>query len=144
MTKLSNYCSTSDITKLYVVEAIKDGYIANLTADTITTIDISISGDFYNCGTGSTSYFNVISACTDNINVGSNLIPTNDNTINIGSSLKRFREINTVSGTSTVWVSTIRIETPEVNLGYDSDNELRILDADNSVIQDDILNGGIY
>jgi hypothetical protein len=72
------------------------------------------------------------------------IIPNVDNTLDIGNASKRFRNINTVSGTSTVWTSTIQIITPEVNLGYDITNNERIIDANNSIISGDILIGGIY
>jgi hypothetical protein len=72
------------------------------------------------------------------------IIPNVDNTLDIGNASKRFRNINTVSGASTVWTSTIQIITPEVNLGYDITNNERIIDANNSIISGDILIGGIY
>jgi len=72
------------------------------------------------------------------------IIPNVDNTLDIGNASKRFRNINTVSGTSTVWTSTIQIITPEVNLGYDTINNERVIDANNSIISGDILIGGIY
>jgi len=58
--------------------------------------------------------------------------------------IKRFRDINTVSGTTTVWTSTIKVYTPELDLGLDSLGNQRTITANNSVIQNDILNGGIF
>ena len=70
--------------------------------------------------------------------------PNSDNTINLGSSVNRFRDINTVSGTSSVWTSTIKVITPSIDLGLDSNNESRFINSNNSIIQNDILLGGSY
>jgi len=72
------------------------------------------------------------------------IIPQNDGEINIGTPIRRFRDVNTISGTSTVWTSTNVVNTPNLNLGLDSTGEPRIITANNSVIQDDILLGGGY
>jgi hypothetical protein len=72
------------------------------------------------------------------------IIPNVDNILNIGSSIKRFRDVNTVSGTSTVWTATNQVITPNLNLGLDLDNNQRIITANNSIIQNDILSGGNY
>ena len=78
------------------------------------------------------------------ITLSSDITPNIDNTINLGTTIKRFREINTVSGTSTIWSATTRIYTPEVNLGLDSSGNTRIITADSSVIQNDELFGGTF
>ncbi len=72
------------------------------------------------------------------------IIPRYDATIDLGVPLQRFRDINTVSGTSTVWTSTISVTTPLLDLGVDSLGNIRQITANNSIIQDDFLNGGIY
>lgn len=81
---------------------------------------------------------------TGNTEVTGDITPTTDNISNLGTSIKRFRDINTVSGTSTVWTSTIRVITPELDLGLDSSGNTRIITADNSIIQNDTLLGGTY
>jgi hypothetical protein len=96
---------------------------------------------------------NLVSSCsgntsiglsTDNIILSGNVIPSVSDTYNIGTPIKRFRDINSISGTSTVWTSTNVVNTPNLNLGLDSDGNQRIITANNSVIQDDILLGGNY
>ena len=72
------------------------------------------------------------------------IIPRYDATIDLGVPLQRFRDINTVSGSSTVWTSTISVTTPLLDLGVDSLGNIRQITANNSIIQDDLLNGGIY
>jgi hypothetical protein len=64
--------------------------------------------------------------------------------IDVGSTSKRFRDINTVSGTSTVWTSSIKVNTPTLDLGNDYQGNLRQITADNSIIQNDTLLGGTY
>jgi hypothetical protein len=96
----------------------------------------------------------VLSACTgvytsnlygcSPITIHDDLLPLNDGDSDLGTPVKRFRDVNTVSGTSTVWTSTNRIITPELNLGLDSSGNTRTITANNSIIQDDILNGGDY
>lgn len=96
----------------------------------------------------------VLSACTgvytsnlygcSPITIHDDLLPLNDGSSDLGSPVKRFRDVNTISGTSTVWTSTNKIITPELNLGLDSSGNTRTITANNSIIQNDILNGGSY
>jgi hypothetical protein len=96
----------------------------------------------------------VLSACTgvytsnlygcSPITIHDDLLPLNDGGSDLGTPVKRFRDVNTISGTSTVWTSTNKIITPELNLGLDSSGNTRTITADNSIIQNDILYGGDY
>jgi len=72
------------------------------------------------------------------------IIPLLDSVIDLGVPLQRFRNINTVSGTSSIWSSTISVTTPLLDLGLDTLGNPRQITADNSIIQDDFLNGGDY
>lgn len=145
----SNFCGNSDITKIFVVEPASP---ISFSAETIDiTGDATIGGDIINCGTGSTIYTENIVACDTGVTVNNaitiyptDIVPTTDNLINFGSPIRRFRNINTVSGTSTVWESTGIIYTPILNLGQDLSGSTREITAENSIIQDDILNGGSY
>lgn len=144
MINMSSFCGGGDITKIYVVEPVET-VVQSLTANTIVTGSLTVEDDFYNCGSGSTAFFNTISACTeDTINVGSSLTPIVDGSVDAGTPLRRYREVNTVNGMSTIWASTVRVVTPEVTLGYDSMGELRILTANSSILQNDVINGGSY
>ena len=143
MNKMSNFCVSGDITKIFIVEP-TSGVVGSLTASSITvTGDLTVDGDIINCGTGST-IVNVIEACGDAITIASDIIPPSDGLISVGRPIRRFREVNTVSGMSTIWASSTRVVTPEVSLGYDSMGELRILTANSSILQNDLLNGGSY
>ena len=105
------------------------------------------TGGTFTGGTGSCItdlYIENLHSCTTDITLHNDITPSIDNTINLGTQLKRFRDINTVSGTTTVWNSTIKIFTPELDLGLDSLGNQRKITANNSVIQNDILNGGIF
>lgn len=78
------------------------------------------------------------------ITLSNDIVPNTDDTINLGSPFRRFRNINTVSGTTSYWTATVKVKTPEIDLGLDSSGNTRTITANNSVIQDDILNGGNY
>ncbi len=117
------------------------------------TGDVNLNGTIFG-GDGSVLFNSTVSACTgiytsnlygcSPITIHDDLLPSSDDTINLGTPIRRFRDINTVSGTSTVWTSTNVVNTPNLNLGLDSDNNQRTITANNSVIQDDILMGGNY
>lgn len=108
---------------------------------------------------GNAGYFNLTNAPTFNsisattisagtlttsgITTSGDIIPTIDNTFNIGTPLKRFREVNTVSGTSSYWTSTT-VSATTINLGLDSSGNTRTITADNSILKNDCLEGGTY
>jgi len=132
-------------------QLIKNSYNYVLQSDLVTGIVYRIGGDvpvnpIFQSGITVEDTFVVenISAVTTNINIYSYILPDSDNTIDLGSDLKRFRDINTVSGTSSYWTSTVKVSTPELDLGYDNSGDLRIINANNSIIQNDILVGGLY
>ena len=85
-----------------------------------------------------------IQAVTTGITLHSDIVPNTDNTINLGKPLQRFRDINTVSGTTSYWTSTIKVMSPELDLGNDSLGNPRIINADNSIVQNDVLFGGNF
>jgi hypothetical protein len=80
----------------------------------------------------------------DTITPYMDIIPNEDGVLTLGTNIRRFRDVNTISGTSSVWTSTEVVNTPNLNLGVDSDGNQRNITADSSVIQNDILNGGIF
>jgi hypothetical protein len=91
----------------------------------------------------------IISCSNSGITVFDTILPSTDDTINLGIPSRRFRDINTISGTSTVWKSeriwaTTVVETPLLDLGLDLSGNTRQITANNSIIQDDILLGGDY
>lgn len=89
---------------------------------------------------------NLIKSCdgNDDIEIEGNIIPSDDLVNDLGSEFKRFRSINVYSGNTSIWVSDIKVETPMVNLGLDSNNNNRTLTANNSILQNDVLLGGSY
>lgn len=124
----------SDINETFIIEPenLSGSTIVSACTAVFTNSVISCSGD---------SQINLYSGLTE---FNTNIIPNVDNTIDVGSPVKRFRNINTVSGTSTVWTSTIKVTTPTLDLGNDSQGNLRQITANNSIIQDDSLLGGTY
>ena len=124
----------SDINETFIIEPenLSGSTIVSACTAVFTNSVISCSGD---------SQINLYSGLTE---FNTDIIPNVDNTIDVGSPVKRFRNINTVSGTSTVWTSTIKVTTPTLDLGNDSQGNLRQITANNSIIQDDSLLGGTY
>ena len=121
----------SDINETFIIEANNTETISACTA-VFTNNIVSCSGDSQIHLSSGQTIFNT------------SIIPEIDNNIDVGTPLKRFRNINTVSGTSSVWTSTVKVVTPILDLGNDSLGNLRQITANNSIIQDDILLGGNY
>lgn len=92
-----------------------------------------------NCDSGTTVFVNY-----DTLETTSTIVPYFDNNIDLGTPIKRFREINSVSGSSTVWSISEKVITPEVDLGNDNEGNHRIITANNSILQNDTLIGGTY
>lgn len=123
----------SDINETFVIEPliINNDTISACTA-VITNNLISCSGDSQiHLASGSTIF-------------NTSIVPETDANIDAGTPLKRFRNINTLSGTSSVWTSSLTVITPTLDLGLDSQGNLRQITANNSIIKDDTLLGGTY
>lgn len=114
-----------------------------------------------NAGSGTTSceltVTNLLQSCSGDttismesgaIVVSSTIIPETDNTSDLGITSRRFRQLNSISGTSTYWstqsLDASNIRTNMIDLGTDSQNNLRILNADSSVLANDTVVGGSY
>jgi hypothetical protein len=128
---MSSSCKNSNLNKTIIIQAADNDVISACTGVFVTEI---ISCD------GNTSML----FSTDYIVVEGGIIPDVDGTRDLGLPNRRFRDVNTISGTSTVWTSTQVVNTPNLNLGLDADGNQRNITADSSVIQDDILNGGNF
>ena len=124
---------------------------ADISATTIssgTNIDIFNSGNNYeisvvNSPSFENIYFSGLSS-GETYYVNNKIEPSDDNVSDIGTEFKRFRNINTVSGVSTFWTASTEVYTQSLNLGNDSLGNSRIIDANNSIIQNDTLLGGAY
>lgn len=112
---------------------------------------ISGSTDVFSACT--TLYTNKVESCSGNTEIlltsgatvfNTDLVPVNPDTVSVGQPTRRFRELNAVSGTVSVWSATTRVHTPELHLGLDSSGNTRTITANNSVIQNDCLFGGTY
>ena len=127
--------NTSNINKTFIIESAS----ALTTGDTISACTAVYTNNIIECDPESGVTINNILQYS-----GDTIMPLVDNTINLGTPLKRFRDLNTISGTSTVWVSTNRIETPELRLGLDLSGNTRTITADSSILKYDTLLGGSY
>lgn len=149
---MSCISNSSDINQTFIIEplsvtggtptfsacsAVFTNEIISCSGDTqimLSTGNIIFNGDLYTDNDLTAS----------NINVGSSILPTQDNMVNIGTSLNRFREINVYSGVTSIWSATTIVHSPILDLGLDSMGNPRILTANSSVLDSDILLGGGY
>lgn len=114
-------------------------FIAGISATTVSACTSIQTNKIVSCS-GDTQ----ISLSSGQTIFNTTLTPNIDGAIDVGTTSKRFRDVNTVSGNSTVWTSSIKVNTPTLDLGLDSQSNLRQITADNSIIQDDALLGGTY
>ena len=100
-----------------------------------------------------TVFTNKVESCSGNTEIlltsgstvfNTDLVPTVDGTVGVGLPNRRFRELNSISGVTSVWSATTRVHTPALYLGVDSSGNTRIITANNSIIQNDCLEGGTY
>ena len=126
----------SDINQTFIIEPL---IVMSGNASTITACTAVFTNEIVSCDSGTQ-----ISLLSGETVFNESILPLIDSTINLGVPIRRFRDINTVSGTSTVWTSTIKVTTPMLDLGYDSLGNLRQITANNSVIAEDILDNGNY
>ena len=124
----------SDINETFIIEPaeLSGGTIVSACTAVFTNSVISCESD---------TQINLYSGLTE---FNTNLVPQSDATIDVGTTVTRFRNVNTVSGNSTVWSSSIKVITPTLDLGNDSQGNARQITADNSIIKDDTLLGGTY
>jgi hypothetical protein len=127
---MAYFFNTSDINQTFIIEPLEG------TGSTCTSV---YTNEIICCDDDITTII-----LSDNIEVAKSIIPLIDSTKDLGFPNLRFRNINTVSGTSSVWTSTEKVITPELDLGFDSLGNHRIITANNSIVQNDNLNGGDY
>lgn len=109
---------------------------------TANTFNVNKIGDSADCVDD--LYIANLHGCVTGVTLHDNVVPVTNETIDLGTSITRFREINTLSGNSSYWTSTVKVITPQLDLGLDGDSNSRIITANNSVIQNDILFGGSF
>ena len=145
---MSNNCK-SEIVKYFVIQPEPPQF----SGQTING-DLYVTGDIINCVTGTTNTIitDKVNPCSSGVTISDivtfypnpRVEPVIDDNVQLGTPTRRWREVNTVSGTSTVWTSTNRVITPNLDLGLDSQSNSRIITANNSIIQDDCLDAGDY
>lgn len=119
-------------------------FVLNPIQTTGSTIQLTVFTDRIISTSGDTE----ITIDGDAVTFNKTLEPVIDNTINLGTPIKRFRSLNTVSGSTSYWAATVVesqvINTPILNLGFDMYNNYRVLTADSSVLSGDTLGGSSY
>jgi hypothetical protein len=124
-----------------MIKSLNETFIFDSIIDegSISACEGILTNTIINCESGSTIFLNF-----ESIETKEDVKPITDNVYDLGKKLKRFREINSVSGFTSVWVADEKIITPELVLGSDLEGTIRKITANNSIIQDDILIGGEY
>lgn len=158
--KLNVVSNNNTLNRLLVID--NTGLIEYRDVNTIASSGETVNSYIYNNqntfiigradGVQLSATFNTVTGLTVNGNLfisgntetSADLLTSSDGISDIGSPIKRFRKINTLSGTSTVWTSTNKVITPQIDLGLDVNNNSRVITANNSIIQNDILNGGTF
>ncbi len=129
------FFNTSDVNQTFIIEPLATtGDTPTLTACTAVYTNRIVS-----CDDDGTTIF-----LSDKIEISKSILPLIDAMNDLGVPNLRFRDINTVSGTSSVWTSIQKVITPEIDLGLDSLGNHRIITANSSIIQNDNINGGVY
>ena len=132
---MAYFFNTSDVNQTFIIEPLA------VTGDTpvISACTAVYTNRLISCDDNGTTIF-----LSDKIEVNKSIVPLIDAMNDLGVPSLRFRNINTLSGVSSVWTSTEKIITPEIDLGLDSLGNSRNITADNSIIQNDDINGGYY
>lgn len=131
----------SSINKTFILQAQQGGNFPTLSACTAL-----YTNSIQSCYSGDTE---IDLSQTGQTIFNNDIVPKKDGESKVGHKRRRFREINTISGKSTLWTSTTinshTVRTKNLDLGYDSTaNEQRVIDKFNSVIKNDQIYGGTY
>lgn len=132
---MAYFFNTSDVNQTFIIEPLA------VTGDTpvVSACTAVYTNRLTSCDDNGTTIF-----LSDKIEVSKSIVPLIDAMNDLGVPSLRFRNINTLSGVSSVWTSTEKVITPEIDLGLDSLGNSRIITANNSIIQNDDINGGSY
>jgi hypothetical protein len=130
------FFNTSDVNQTFIIEPLAT---SGDTTPIISACTAVYTNRLISCDDNGTTIF-----LSDKVEVSRSIVPLIDAMNDLGIPSLRFRNINTVSGTSSVWTSTQKVITPEIDLGLDSQGNHRIITADSSIVQNDDINGGYY
>ena len=126
---MAYFFNTSDVNQTFIIEPLA------LTGDTpvVSACTAIYTNRLISCDDDGTTIF-----LSDKIEVSKSIVPLIDAMNDLGVPSLRFRNINTLSGVSSVWTSTEKVITPEIDLGLDSLGNSRIITANNSIIQNEL------
>lgn len=129
--------ASSLISSAVTLQTLQEVMSIGSTSSTISDVFIETSNGSsitFKSDTASLILDNVISATT--ISLGGDIIPQNDNTVDLGSTIKRFRNLNTVNGVAVNFTASTKIKTSQIELGN------VILTQDNVILTGQTLDGG--
>lgn len=89
-------------------------------------------------GTSTGGNINALNITGDTFYANTLIEPILDNTVDVGTSFKRFRSLNTVNGVAVSFTASTRVTTPEILLGT------TIVTENNIILSGYTLEGGIW
>ena len=89
-------------------------------------------------GTSTGGNINALNITADTIYANTVIEPTLDNSVDVGTPIKRFRSLNTVNGVAVSFTASTRVTTPEIVLGT------TIVTENNIILSGYTLEGGIW
>jgi len=89
-------------------------------------------------GTSTGGNINALNITGDTIYANTVIEPILDNSVDVGTSFKRFRSLNTVNGVAVSFTASTRVTTPEIILGT------TIVTENNIILSGYTLEGGIW
>jgi len=93
-----------------------------------------VTGNYLPISGGTGGPYNFIGATTaDTINVVTTMVPTVDNVVDIGTPIRRFRNLNTVNGVATSFTASTKIKTAQLELGSKTVTEYNIILSRNCI-----------
>lgn len=94
----------------------------------LATNSSGITGSYLSISGGTGGPYNFVGNTTaDTIYVQTKVEPTIDNTVDLGSPIKRYRSLNTIDGVAVYFTATTKVQTPEIILGTTSVTENNII-----------------
>jgi hypothetical protein len=93
----------------------------------VSVVDSPSFDNIYFSGISIGGNINAVDITGDTINVSTLIEPIIDNSVDIGTSLKRFRSLNTVNGVAVNFTASTRMTTPEIMLGTTTITENNII-----------------
>lgn len=96
-------------------------------------------GDYLPLSGGTGGPYNFVGSTTaDTINIITTMEPTTDNTVSLGSPVRRFRSLNVVDGVAVNFTASTRVKTAQLELGS------TLVTEHNIILSGNCIDGGVW